>query len=127
MTTTTTLADELRTAATTLRETAKEAAPGPWHLVRFHRRTAPNVLAGVEMHKPGRGPRNVGHQRPGEIADAEWSALVHPGLAEPLATLLDDIASEAERHEAHGMGNSQDEIITGPILDIIRVLSGGAA
>lgn len=55
------------------------------------------------------------------------SGAVADHLREPIAELLDDVANEAERHEAHGMGNSQDEIATGPILAIARAINGGIA
>lgn len=46
---------------------------------------------------------------------------------EPLASWLEETADEAERHEAQGMGNAQDEVIHGPCLAVARVLNGGAS
>lgn len=44
-----------------------------------------------------------------------------------LTAWLEQVADEAERHEAQGMGNSQDEIIYGPCLAVARVVNGAAS
>ncbi|MFC4006570.1 hypothetical protein ACFOY2_05015 [Nonomuraea purpurea] len=58
------------------------------------------------------------------LAAAQWRTVVSPELAEPLASWLEQVANEAERHGAQGMGNSQDEVIYGPCLAVARVLNG---
>lgn len=55
-----------------------------------------------------------------------WLEIVAPGLAEPLAAHLEQIADEAERHEAKGWGNCGTEIIDDRLMAVADVLLGGA-
>lgn len=86
-----TRAEQLRAAATRMREAGSAATPGPWRVVKRYSRKHPDVIAQVEIHKPGRA-RMVSTKVPGEVPDAEWDALTHPGLAGPLPDLLDTAA-----------------------------------
>ena len=104
-------ADELRTAASTLREFATDATPGPWrqhdtHLDQYgHTAT---VLSG-SMHD---GPSPRGHLRAwlptmsqeswdetrNVWADAAYIALMHPGVGSALADWLDCEADRLANH-----------------------------
>lgn len=81
-------AEELRAAAARLREHAKSASTWPWT-------SAPSWAGENAVLNAGGHPVAVcGEEIPGSdypaSADAAWIALAHPGLAEPLARLLDD-------------------------------------
>ncbi|HEY9410985.1 MAG TPA: hypothetical protein VIP77_15510 [Jiangellaceae bacterium] len=142
-----TIAGELREAAARLRKRGGDATPGPWHRplnTRYKssvRGPLPEgekgtwrdgvdpetgerehcTVATVPIWSDGRHARKRGGR------DLEWIALMDPLLAEPLASWLEETADEAERHEAQGMGNSQDEIIHGPCLAVARALNGTAS
>ncbi|MEU4513216.1 hypothetical protein AB0G05_27280 [Nonomuraea wenchangensis] len=61
--------------------------------------------------------------------DAVPAALVVALLnaREPLAAVLLEVADEAKRHEAQGMGNSQDEVVPAPLLAVARILNGATS
>jgi hypothetical protein len=100
-------AEELRAAATTLRETAAKATEGPWKASpvwspRSHCRSAVYSYA----HRTGTAESIVVasglKDRAGGIAEpgnAVWIALAHPGLAEPLAAWLESAALLARTHK----------------------------
>lgn len=117
-TTTTTPADELREAGARAREHLLPAVTA-----RVLKDTALVVICG--NHEPSAG--TCVRCQLFDVQDRVLARLVATliNAREPLAALLDDIAGEAERHAAHGMGNAQDEVIYGPILDIARALNGG--
>lgn len=134
--TTTTPAAELREAASRLRGTANGTTPGPWrrhdtHLnVGDHTATVLTARDEINDTELVAWLPSFSHEPWADHpcwANSHWIALVHPGLAEPLAALLDDVAGEAERHAAHGMGNSQDEVADGLILNVARALNGTSA
>lgn len=83
----------LEAAAAKVLETAAAATPGPWKVVRHYRRKHRGVLANVELVKPGR-TSSVTMKVPREVADAEWGALLHPGMGALLAGWLDDEAKD---------------------------------
>jgi hypothetical protein len=108
-------AEELRAAATKLRETASKATPGPWRVGG-----GTSIGVGIEPHSRGSFAYDAivaeatseedrendvetafGWDRVVEVgtpaADAEWIALASPALAEPLADLLDSIAAEWDK------------------------------
>jgi hypothetical protein len=93
-------ADELRAAATKLRETASKATPGPWHTVGLPwNHETPYVVAGHPDPHVGKFVAEV-EQVFGDLdeddrdhaPDAAWVALANPALAEPLAIVLEDAA-----------------------------------
>ena len=131
----TTPAEELRSAATTLRQTAAEATRGPWVFYPTITRLDDNDQAwticrpycekeGTEECEPdcGRDVLKTGaeHCEDDHVdqADAVWMTLMHPGLAEPLAAWLEHVAEvwafskRSEREHA---------------LAVARALNGGAA
>ena len=126
-----TLAEELREAAAKVRRLAKAAPPGPWGI------NGPWWWDGASQ--PATSCIVTGSNEPVAVLpppynrhpDAEhagpWIQTMSPLLAEPLASWLEETADEAERHEAQGMGNSQDEIIHGPCLAVARALNGTAS
>lgn len=119
-TTTTTPAEELRTAADKFRTTAYAALSGPWQSLDDGDRL-------VAVNDTGRAWANVLEEPVGHAGTAAWIALANPALAEPLAALLEDIADEAERHAAQGAGNAQDEIADSLILNVARAINGSPA
>lgn len=109
-----TLAEELRAAATKLRETAATAHPAPWR---------------PEIDELGRGV-DVRDGQDAHIAfgltmaDAGWLALVHPGLAEPLAAWLESAARKVDGNEYLPPRRHYDPA---EALAIARVITGGAS
>ncbi|MEV0382855.1 hypothetical protein [Nonomuraea sp. NPDC050643] len=98
-TTPTTVADELRTAAAKLRETARGASRGPW-LVGDCELYPRWMLSEGERDERG---YNADVARICEdeadtftVTDAnwQWMGFAHPGLAEPLAAWLEEIARQ---------------------------------
>ena len=87
--------ETLRAAAARLRALATNATPGPWerewafstHFV------VPSTAGNVAADNVSRLKR---HQR----GDAEWIALMHPGVAEPLADWLEREAEDLAWHIA---------------------------
>lgn len=84
-------AEELRAAATLLRETVEGTTPTPWRVhLRYYRKN-PTTLAGAEFETPLH-TSGVTVSRPHVLADTRWKALMSPVVAEPLAAVLDDQA-----------------------------------
>lgn len=118
---------ELRTAATKLRKTAAQATDGPWYTVgppwNDH---IPYVIAGHPDPHCGTYVADPGHltadPRGNEAADAEWMALVHPGLAEPLAAWLEQAADAFEDLIRTGCADAA-EMIYAPALRTARVIN----
>jgi hypothetical protein len=79
-----TTVEELRAAAAKLREVAGKATDGPWHP------DADELGRGWDLRSATDGHMAFGLTK----ADAAWIALVHPGLAEPLAEWLEKTATE---------------------------------
>lgn len=110
----TTPADELRAAAAKLRETAGEIV---------------NVNGGDGFEKWTEfygGDDDF----PGEFLDKRdlaWIALVHPGLAEPLAAWLDAVAGGWEESAKISPGSSGARFAAHPALAVARVINGGAS
>jgi hypothetical protein len=108
-------AEELRAAATKLRETAEKATPGPWG--------APEHDSSVVAWRVGPGGFDddfdyVIDQTLDRAEDADWIALAHPGLAEPLAEWLEMEAHMAERRGLSAEGN------TFHALKVARAING---
>ena len=88
-------ADELRTAATRIRElaTADGIPPGPWTITPRYRKGTKTVVQ-YDMHKPP----PPGSNTPGlkvihpSRTDALYSAALHPGVGLALADWLDEEA-----------------------------------
>lgn len=90
--------DELRAAATLLRETARGATPGPWGV-----ETVVKDSIGVYSYPGHQFVATLGSAS-GDSAvrhDAAWVALANPALAEPDAELLDVIAEFAVEYGIH--------------------------
>lgn len=100
---------ELREAAARLRETAAPATPGPWTVIIRYLRKHPSVPAQADFITPAYGAR-ISVQTRQRLPDARWQALLHPGLAEPLADALEGTADGCRTHQA--------------LLAIARVLNG---
>lgn len=128
-------ADELRGAATKLRETAAEATPGGWQ---------PEVLPPNEQHKhpafwvtteydDGDGTTDVVvADCPWREADAAWIALASPALAEPIAAGLEAVIGLIGQHPDLARRHVDDEPCNSPhchivhnALVIARALNGG--
>ncbi|MEV7013463.1 hypothetical protein [Streptosporangium sp. NPDC051022] len=100
--------EEIRTAATRLRETAERTSRAPWS-------TNGMWVMGADSHIAHFG---------GHLPNRDWVALAHPGLAEPLAAWLEEVADDAEKHARGGWGNSADEIACGWPLAVARLING---
>lgn len=77
--------NELRAAAAKLREAKEQTSSlGPWrnHQMSVHAEDRPIAMA-YQCY-----------------ADAAWIALMHPGLAEPLAAWLEEAAETVASHQA---------------------------
>lgn len=121
-------AEELQAAAAKVRETGAAATPGPWVVVKHNRRQHPGVLANAEIHKPGGSVRSVSWKVPGEIADAEWNALTHPGLAGPLVAILESAAGQAKAmSRADDFGICDEPGAVEEALNLARVINGGGS
>lgn len=99
-----TIADELREAAARLRETAKDAPPGPWGVngpwwweVTHHEQDITSCI----VTEPGNEPVAVlappYNRHPAAEKAGPWIRLVNPLLAEPLASWLERVAEEFGR------------------------------
>jgi hypothetical protein len=129
-----TLASELREAAVKVRRLAKAAPPGPWGVNGpwwWESTHYEQDITSCIVTDPGNEPVAVlappYNRHPAAEQAAPWIRMMSPVVAEPLASWLEETADEAERHEAQGMGNSQDEIIHGPCLAVARALNGTAS
>lgn len=129
-----TVADELRQAAATLRETARGVTPGPW-----------DRAADVLDRDTPYGDNHVGFWRgeylmsvaeagAGEQADrdAAWICLASPVLAEPLAAWLEHTATvvvsfELPDHADHEPCADPLCYTAHPALAVARVLNGGGS
>lgn len=90
-------AEELRAAANKLRETAKNATPGPWTAEHPSWAGDNAVLSyatnGHAVAVCGEEIKGANHPA---SADATWIALVHPALAGPAAELFEHIADDMQ-------------------------------
>lgn len=86
-------ADELRAAATLLRETASKATPGPWTAGGYGSAgwTVGDIRGDlyIETEDSEQGK-----------ADAAWIALASPALAEPIAAALESAGNDLSGAEA---------------------------
>lgn len=89
-------AEELRAAATLIRETAKGTTPTPWRVHLRYYRKSPDTLAGAEFETPLH-TSGISLKYPHLLADTQWKALVSPDKAEPLAAWLEATADEYDR------------------------------
>lgn len=126
-------AETLRAAAARMRDAGDAATPGPWRVAKHYQRKHPGVLANVDLHKPGGTVRSISWKVPGEIADAEWSALTHPGLAKSLPDLLETVAdlidARPELERPHLDGEPCDDLacrIVHQALAVARIFGGEA-
>jgi hypothetical protein len=86
-------AEELRAAATKLRDMAAKATPGPWTVVK-------NIQQGTGSHMQStwfRGDRKR-PVHPSQHDDYEWISLMGPDKAELLASWLDRAADSLTAH-----------------------------
>lgn len=125
-------AEELRTAAEKLRNTADMATPGPWSYGGL------TVGLGIRKLAPGeytlkarlaelvdeddREDYRVRVDIGGADSDGEWMAMMSPALARPLSAWLDDTASDIDSQ--HGRIKTSTKQYA---LDIARAINGGAA
>jgi hypothetical protein len=97
-------AEELRAAATKLREMAAKVPPGPWATDRFWWKTRSEAIPDQWMHSVLGGHGDVAmtsevHDTPDSTTAADrvaWIALMGPDKAEPLAAWLDAAAFTAD-------------------------------
>lgn len=101
----TTIADELRDAATTLRQTATKATPGPW-TSGLPSWAGSNAVLNSHGHPIAVcGDETEGADHPAS-ADAAWIALASPLLAEALADLLNAAATTWDHQLAYSADHS---------------------
>jgi hypothetical protein len=86
-------AQELKDAAALLRKTAAAAPPPPWRVDIHPSRKHPNIPGAAWLVMPDR-KRGISLNHAGNLAEVQWQALVDPGLAGPLADLLDAVAAK---------------------------------
>ncbi|MEV8353166.1 hypothetical protein ACFVTT_34140 [Streptomyces niveus] len=125
---TTSPADELRTAAQTLRERAASATPGPWRREDDQRR-----LERFVSSENGTLDINFGYLGNNNQADAEYVALMDPGVGAALADWLDTVTQYAELYAnltLTSTGAPPDEASydqgTRHALAVARQINGGA-
>jgi hypothetical protein len=132
--------EELRAAAKTLREVAGKATRGPWVFFPTITREDDNEDAWTVCRpicESGTGCEadcgaNVLVTGAEDCVDdyvkgddVEWIALMHPGLAEPLAVWLDAVAGGWEKSAAISPGGSDARFAGHPALAVARVINGG--
>ncbi|MFD9950562.1 hypothetical protein ACFWYW_57460 [Nonomuraea sp. NPDC059023] len=100
-----TIADELKQAARTLRQTADGTTPGRWKPGDLEEQ--PDYSRRIEITADGGSVAEINvsleaaiwpHMCAGAKADAAWIALASPLLAEPLASWLEEAARIAVAH-----------------------------
>lgn len=123
------LAEELRAAATKLRETAIGTTPAPWEDHSAEGTAWPILIAGGSIPGDPTGYRDlvikVHESITDEVmtyADAAWIALASPALAEPLAVWLEKVATDHEISTKAGVG----VVISpnNPALAVARAING---
>jgi len=122
-------AEELRAAATKLRETAAKATPGPWH-IREGNEVSSNVIARSEHMVIDGGGWTDGSKAVVYGAalntDAAWIALASPALAEPLAALL-ELQAKVFAMLTDSVAPDFAEAYSLPALTLARLINGGAS
>jgi hypothetical protein len=114
-------AEELRAAADKLRMMAAEATAGPWNVRVRHLQKSPTVPAHADFITPEYSSR-VSLQKPGRLFDAQWQALMHPGLADPIADWLESEARQYDLPPCNDPTGVCNRCEWNPgILDAIRV------
>jgi hypothetical protein len=127
------LAEELRTAATTLRDLTQAATPGPWrqhdtHLGQYG--YAATVLSGEGNDTDLRAWLPSMSQEPWDEVrnvwpDAAYIAAMHPGVGALLAQLLEVEADVvAARTAQDGTEDYALDYGSGHLLDIARLING---
>ena len=132
----TTPADELRTAAETLRKLAADATPAPWTWKRWHSDTCPAdcddptcflLIVGSPCGPVGDADvdrevfaveRSV--QERGE-SDADYIAAMHPGVGLALADWLESTAESLDATTHPGW----QETVSPHALAVARAINGG--
>lgn len=117
-------AEELRAAAFKLREASDETSTPPWKIAVRYSRKHPTVMAGAEFITGDRS-KGVSLKYSYCLPDAKWNALTHPGLAEPLAMLLDDQAAMYEGFLPRGEDIAERVVWWG--LGVARQINGGVS
>jgi hypothetical protein len=125
-------ADQLKRAATKLRESARFAAKGPWtcspvwspdsHATSaVYSNAYPTGTVESEVVGSARkGRRNGGIRNP---HNAVWIALMQPALAEPLAAWLDQAATAYDNLVATNCGPAA-ELIYSEAMGVARTILG---
>jgi hypothetical protein len=128
----TSVADELRSAAVKLRDTAYGAPSGPWQSLDGGDRL-------VALTESGRAWTHVLEEPVGHAGTAEWIALASPVLAEPLAAWLEqaavwhdettDVLTDPNHvlHDACGGVAGADCSCFAHPLAVARALNGGGS
>jgi len=101
--------ETLRAAAAKLRKLAGNATPGEWY---------PDWDSGVYA-MPNTAPKYVISGGNVTYDNTQWIALVHPGIAGPLAEMFDQIASAVDLD-----GDLIGRVGYGEALAVARVLLG---
>ncbi|MGS2641711.1 hypothetical protein [Streptosporangium sp. G12] len=114
--------EELRAAAAKLRETAGNATPGPWMSMDDGDRLVAPIVENDGTVSPFGMDNVVCEPMGGE--NAAWMALVHPGLAEPLAELMEESARQADMNEHRAPRHRRD--LTQALAVAHVILRGGS-
>lgn len=130
-------AQDLRAAAAKLREMAKGTTPGPWFLADcelYPRWILSAGATGPDSDDPAYVAKSYrdGDDDGLNVSDADWQwmAFAHPGLAEPLAALLEEAARQYEMppcDHPDGVCNGcerRDDFVLA--LEAARTINGGA-
>ncbi len=115
--------DQLKRAASLLRQIGEQSTPGPWHVEQTNLSNWIVDAVGVSVADCGLDEDVL----PEVHADATWIALASPAIAEPLALWLESDAGLIDDMAAAGFG---DDIIAArftPALDLARIVLGEAS
>jgi hypothetical protein len=124
-------ADELRHVAKLLREVAEGATPGPWKHMCLGSEGCLVLRDSGTIRERGRGRVARFGQKDwkADHADAQYVAIMHPGVAESLALLLDERAHEYDEMASGPYGAAGAAFVAGagggdldPALAIARAL-----
>jgi hypothetical protein len=116
-------AEELRAAATKVRETASKATPGRWQsevLPPNERFTRPAYWVTTEYDDSDGTTDVVVADCPWREGDAEWIALASPALAEPLAAWLEAVVGLIGQHPDLARRHVDDEPCNSPHCHIVH-------
>lgn len=120
-------AEKLRAAAAKLREQSKGTTPGPWIVLDWERypRWIRNEDANGNTADVARSYTDGGGDGL-DVSDADWQwmAFAHPGLAEPLAFLLEEAAKQADMNVTRAPRHRVDVTAA---LAVARAINGSGS